>query len=213
MVFQLVQTLYWLALATWFGGAMFVTVASRVIFKTVQENKPILPHVLSVNLEGQHGTLLASTIMGNILATFIRIELGCCAILFVTLIAQLFLIDLHDPIVFLPTILRAGLLIAATAAVLYDWRLVWPRALQYRQEFLDHADEPERANPAKDSFDRYQKESVTLLEILLFLLLGMVLFSGGTTLRPAHYALPPATPHAGAMIHPDSEPAHVWASA
>jgi hypothetical protein len=195
MIFQLVQILYWLALATWFGGAMFVTVASRVIFKTVQENKPILPHVLSVNLEGQHGTVLASTIMGNILATFIRVELGCCAVLLATLIAQLFLIDLRDPAELLPTILRGGLLIAAAGTVVYDWQVVWPRAWRYRQEFLDHADEPELANPAKDLFDRYQKESVTLLEIMLFLLLGMVLFSGGTILRPAHYAAPPASGH------------------
>ena len=34
------------------------------------------------------------------------------------------------------------------------------------------------ANPAKDLFDRYHKESVTLLSIILFLLLGIILFSG-----------------------------------
>jgi hypothetical protein len=183
MAFQLVEILYWLALATWFGGAIFITVAYRIIFKTVQESHPILPHVLSVNLEGQHGTLLAGTIVGNILATFIRVELGCCALLALTLAAQACMVDLHDPAVFLAIILRAALLIAAALVVLYDWRRVWPRMWRYRQEFLDHADEPELANPAKDQFDRYQKESVTLLEILLFLLLGIVLFSGGASLR------------------------------
>jgi hypothetical protein len=191
MAFQIVQILYWLALATWFGGALFVAITSRIIFKTVQEHNPILPHVLSVNLEGQHGTLLAGTIVGNILATFIRIELGCAAALLLALAGQALLIDLHDPAMLVPLVLRGSLLLAAGIVVLYDWKAVWPRMWKYRQEFLDHADEPERANPAKDSFDRYQKESVTLLEVLLFFLLGMVLFSGGSTLRPATAPIAP----------------------
>jgi len=199
MAFQLVQILYWLALATWFGGALFVAVASRIVFKTVQESNPILPHVLSVNLEGQHGTLLAGTIVGNILATFIRIELVCCVILIVSLAGQAFFIDLHDPAVMVPLLLRAALLIAAGLVVFYDWRFVWPRMWRYRQEFLDHADEPELANPAKDQFDRYQKESVTLLEILLFLLLGMVLFSGGASVIPASHPVVPQQQHQGGV--------------
>jgi hypothetical protein len=196
MAFGLVQILYWLALATWFGGALFITVAYRVIFKTVQESNPILPHVLSVNLEGQHGTLLAGTIVGNILSSFLRLELGCGAVLIVTLAAQPFLIDTHDPAIFVPTLLRGGLLLAAVAVVIYDWRVLWPRIWRYRREFLDHADEPEIANPAKDQFDRYQKESVTLLEILLFLLLGIVLFSAGTSLSPMHHPVLPTSQNA-----------------
>jgi len=62
----------------------------------------------------------------------------------------------------------------------------------FRQQFLDHADEPETANPAKDQFDLYQKQSVMLLEILLFLLLGMVLFSGGSASVPTHSITPSA---------------------
>ena len=58
-LFQLVQIVYWLALATWFGGVLFVAIAAPAVFRTVRENNPVLPHVLSVNLEGQHGTLLA----------------------------------------------------------------------------------------------------------------------------------------------------------
>ena len=192
MAFQLVQIFYWLALATWFGGALFIAVASRVIFKTVQENNPILPEVLSVNLEGQHGTLLAGTIMGKILASFIRIELGCCAILAITLAGQAFLLDLHNQAVLLPLLLKTILLIAAAGVVVYDWRVVWPRMWDFRQKFLDHADEPETANPAKDQFDLYQKQSVQLLEILLFLLLGMVLFSGGTAVNAVHFNAPSA---------------------
>src|SRR5271154_3062993 len=149
MALQFMQIFYWLALAAWFGGAMFIAVASRVIFKTVHEHNPILPQVLSVNLEGQHATLLAGTIMGKILASFVRIELGCCCVLAVMLAGQEFLLDLHNQAVLLSLLLKAGLLIASAAVIVYDWRVVWPRMWSYRQEFLDHADEPEVANPAK----------------------------------------------------------------
>jgi hypothetical protein len=204
MLFQLVQIVYWLALATWFGGALFIAVAYRVVFKTVDASKPILPDVLSVNLEGQHGTLLAGTIVGNILATFIRIELGCAGAMLAALIAQAFLIDPHDPEIYTSTVLPGVMLLAATAVAVFDWRVVWPRTWRFRQEFLDHADEPERANPAKDQFDRYQRLSVTLLEFLLFLLLGMVLFSSagrpspkGITPTPQNLAVPSESTHAG----------------
>jgi hypothetical protein len=198
MALQLLQILYWLALATWFGGAVFIAVASRIVFKSVQEANPILPHVLSVNLEGQHGTLLAGTIVGNVFATFLRIELGCCAALAVALGTQALVTNLHDPQVLTFLLLRSSLLVAAAVVVIFDWRYVWPRLWRYRQEFLDHADEPEKANPAKDQFDRYQRQSVTLLELLVFLLLGMVLFSGAASTGPGFHAAQPETEHAAA---------------
>ena len=46
-------------------------VAAQVIMRTMHENNPLLPHVLSVNLEGQHGTLLAGTIIGNLISTLV----------------------------------------------------------------------------------------------------------------------------------------------
>lgn len=179
MTLQLVQFFYWLALATWFGGAMFIVIAFRVVFKTVQENRPILPQVLSVNLEGQHSTLLAGTIMGKILTSFLRVELGCGAVLAISLCIQAAMLDLHDQDVLIRLILNAVLLLGSAGVVVYDWRVVWPRMWLFREQFLEHADEPEIANPAKDEFDRYQQTSARLLQVLLFLLLGMVLFSVG----------------------------------
>ena len=76
-LFQLVQIVYWLALATWFGGVLFVAMAVPAIFRTVGENNPVLPHVLSVNLEGQHGTLLSGSIVGSLLARLARVQLIC----------------------------------------------------------------------------------------------------------------------------------------
>jgi len=93
-LFQFVQIAYWLALATWFGAVLFVALAPPVILRTMRDTKPVLPNVLSVNLEGQHGTLLAGTIMGNLIEPLIRLQLVCAGVLLVALAAQWFLIDL-----------------------------------------------------------------------------------------------------------------------
>jgi hypothetical protein len=76
-----VQIVYWLALSTWFGGVLFVALAAPVIFNTVRESNPILPTVLSVNLENQHSTLLAGSIVGNLIERLTRIEYACAAAL------------------------------------------------------------------------------------------------------------------------------------
>jgi hypothetical protein len=177
MLFDLVQTIYWLALATWFGGVLFIALAAPIIFRTVRDNNPILPTVLSVNLEGQHGTLLAGSIVANLLAALQRIELACAGGLFVAILGQWLVLRPTGGRELLFAILRTALYLAAVAIVVYDWRFVWPRISEHRREYIEHADEPDVANAAKDQFDRYHRESVTLLSVVLFLLLGMVLFS------------------------------------
>jgi hypothetical protein len=188
MAFQFVQILYWLALATWFGGVLFVAVAAPSIFRTVRKSKPILPDVLSVNLEDQHATLLAGAIVGNLLARLAQVELACAGVLVLAGIAQLFVIDLTDRNG-VAAILRAILLVGAVVLVVYHSRFVWPRILRFRGEYIAHADEPELANPAKEQFDAEHRRSVMLLQGVLFLLLGMILFSAnispkGRTLAP-----------------------------
>ena len=187
--FQLVQIVYWLALSTWFGGVLFVALAAPVVFRTVRDNNPVLPHVLSVNLEGQHATLLAGSIMGNLLARLARFQLACAAALLAAMVAHLFLANL-DGANHTGAIIRTALLLAAGGVVLYDGWVVWPQLWRHRQEFIEHADEPDVANPAKDEFDRGQRRSVTLLMAVLFLLLGVILFSGNITPRRAAPELP-----------------------
>ncbi len=182
MLFQFVQIAYWLALATWFGAVLFVALAPPVILRTMSEAKPILPNVLSVNLEGQHGTLLAGTIMGNLLGPLVKLQLMCAGVLLVTIVAQWFLIDLDGTNV-VPPILRSALFVAAVVLFVYDWRVVWPKIWKFRQEYIDHADEPDVANPALDQFDHYQAESLRTLMIITCLLLGIILFSAN--IRPA----------------------------
>jgi hypothetical protein len=181
-LFQLVQIVYWLALATWFGGVLFVAMAVPAVFRTVGESNPVLPHVLSVNLEGQHGTLLAGSIIGAMVARLARVQLICGAALLLTLIAHFFLADLTGANR-TAAVIRMALFFAAAAISLYDAWVVWPQAWRHRQEFIDNADEPDVANPARDLFDRGQRRSAALLTAVLFLLLGMILFSGNISRR------------------------------
>jgi hypothetical protein len=181
-LFQLVQIVYWLALATWFGGVLFVAMAVPAIFRTVGENNPILPHVLSVNLEGQHGTLLSGSIVGALLGRLAKVQLACMAALLLAIVAHFFLANLADQNR-TAAIIRTALFFAAAGVSLYDGWVLWPQIWRHRQEFIDHADEPEVANPAKDEFDRGQRRSVSLLMAVLFLLTGLILFSGNITRR------------------------------
>jgi hypothetical protein len=176
-MFQAIQIAYWLALSTWFGGVLFIAMAAPVIFRTVRDADPTLPKVLSVNLEGQHGTLLAGTIVANLLNVLLRVQLLCGAVLLVAILGQWFFIDRSPGLGLLLPILRTAMYLAAVGLLIYDWRVVWPRIQKFRQEYIDHADEPEVANPAKEQFDRYHQESVTVLRNVLFLLLGIILFS------------------------------------
>jgi hypothetical protein len=178
MLFPLVQVIYWLALATWFGGVLFIMMAAPVVFRTVKQHDPLLPHVLSVNLEGQHATLLAGTIVGDLIAMLFRIELLCAGVLFATIAAQWFLIDIRNPLNLAATLVRSALYVAATVIVIYDSRVLWPRIRISLKTFIEHADEPEVANPARDEFHSQTRQSLTLLTILVAILLAIVLFSG-----------------------------------
>ena len=197
-LFQLVQVVYWLALATWFGGVLFVAMAAPSIFRTVRESNPVLPHVLSVNLEGQHGTLLAGSIVGGLLARLARVQLICGAALLLALIAHFFLANMTGSNR-TAAIIRTALFVAAAAISLYDGWLLWPQVWRHRQEFIDNADEPDVANPARELFDRGQRRSVALLMAVLFLLLGVILFSGNITPRGS-------APGAGPRGTPPSSP-------
>ncbi|MCS7033489.1 MAG: hypothetical protein NZ561_05775 [Phycisphaerae bacterium] len=180
MAFQLVQFLFWLSLSTWFGVVLFIAAAAPVIFRTVREANPILPSVLSVNLQGQHGTLLAGSIVHNLLSHLKLVQAVAAGLLLVAMVLQSFLIDLSGTNGS-AALVRWGLWLAAAGVLLYDWLAIAPKLARFRKQYVDHADEPEIANPAKENFDRLHQRSVTGLQVLLFFLLGMILFSGSIT--------------------------------
>jgi hypothetical protein len=198
MAFALVQILFWISLSTWFGGVLFIAVAAPIIFRTVKQSNPILPTVLSVNLEGQHASLLAGTIVANLLNQLAYVELICAGGVLIGLVGQWLVTDIAGNHWLLP-MLRSAMYLAAVAVVLYDSRFLWPRILKQRDTYIEHADEPDVANPAKDEFDRLHRESVNLLFVRVALLLAMILFSGSITPRRA--ALPFPSAQASAAVH------------
>jgi hypothetical protein len=175
-VFQLIQTLYWLALATWFGGVLFIGIFAPIIFRTVRESNPTLPTVLSVNLENEHGSLLAGSIVASILRILSTIQLVCAAVVLATLICQWILMDRTRENITHASI-RSVLFVIAVALVCYDRWFVWPKAWRYREEYIENADDPEIANAAKEQFDRYHHESVRVLSIIIAALSLMIAFS------------------------------------
>lgn len=177
LLFQLVQTLYWLALATWFGGGLFLAMAAPVIFRVVNDARPLLPGVLSANLDNQHSTLLAGTIVSRLLSNLHRVQLAAMIVLAFTIAGQWALSRVSGAELVL-AILRTALFLAAALVAIYDWRVLWPRVLSARQRYIDNADNPDVANPALDEFNRLQRDAAAMLRNLLFLLLGMILFSG-----------------------------------
>jgi hypothetical protein len=191
MAFSLLQIVYWIALATWFGGVLFIAIAAPIVFRTVKDNNPILPTVLSVNLEGQHGNLLAGTIVANLIAQLVKIELICAGGLLIGLIGQWTLSETAGDNWLMP-LLRTGMFVATVGFVLFDWLSLWPKINLFRDQYIAHADEPDVANPANDEFNRYQRESEMLLRIRLALLLGLVLFSSNITPRRIEIQLPAA---------------------
>jgi hypothetical protein len=184
MPFQIVQIFYWLALSAWFGGVLFVMLAAQVVVRTAIQAKPILPNILAVNLENEHGTVLGGSIMGNLLAMLGVVQSICAAVVLVATVLQFFLIDLSGNNL-TAMYIRIALLILAAAAGGYDRYVLWPRIIRYRDEFIAHADEPEIANPAKDHFDREQRNSLNLLMMLCCLLTGLVLFSANISPSPS----------------------------
>jgi hypothetical protein len=191
MLFTFVQIAYWIALSTWFGAVLFVAMAPPIILRTVRDSNPILPNVLSVNLEGQHGTLLAGSIVAKLVEPLLVLELFCSGTLLIAIILQWIILHPQGKQIVEPA-MRSAFYLAATVFLIYDWRVVWPRIWRYRQEYLDNADSPEIANPALDQFDKYQAESVSILRNILFLLMGIILFSANIA-RPG-ITLPGASP-------------------
>jgi hypothetical protein len=186
MLLPLIDAIYWLSLATWFGCVLSCAVVPPIVLRVIRESDPTLPRVLSVNLDKQHSTLLAGDVVGAILSTLFRLQGVCCVAFLPVLIVKWFTIDLGGQRVAMPVLLSA-LYVLASLFMFYGWRIVWPKVLQHRQTYLDNADNPDVANAELDQFDRYSSELFSIVRNLLFALIGMLIFSAA--LRPVAVSL------------------------
>ena len=172
----LIDALYWLCLATWFGAVLFSAVAPPIIIRVIRGADPTLPRVLSVNLDHQHSTLLGGSVVAELLQLLFRIQAACAAGFLPVLIAKWFTVERTGPHLFIPIMVTA-LYVGATAFLLYGWRIVWPKVMQHRDTYIDNADDVDKANAELDLFDRYSGETASIFRNLLAMLLGMILFS------------------------------------
>lgn len=182
MLLQLIDAIYWLSLATWFGCVLCCAVVPPIVLRVITQADPTLPRVLSVNLDKQHSVLLAGDVVGAILSTLFRVQTVCCLAFLPVLIAKWFTVDLTGQRIAMPILLSA-LFVMAAAFMFYGSRVVWPKVLAHRQTYLDNADNPDIANAELDQFDRYSNELFSVVRNLLFALIGMLIFSAA--LRPA----------------------------
>lgn len=182
MLLPLIDAIYWLSLATWFGCVLSCAVVPPIVLRVVREADPTLPRVLSVNLDKQHSVLLAGDVVGAVLSTLFRLQGVCCVAFLPVLVVKWFTVDLSGQRVATP-ILLSSLYVLAAAFMFYGWRVVWPKVLTHRRTYLDNADNPDVANAELDLFDRYSGELNSIVRNLLFALIGMLIFSAA--LRPA----------------------------
>lgn len=187
MGFQLVQAAYWLALSLWFGSAAFVAIAANSIFETLKQEKPTLGHVLAVNLEDQHGVLLGSSIMSRLLGTIGLVQLVTAGVVIALTGVQFAIADVRGSNQG-AAIIRIVLALAAGALVAYDRFSLAPRLAKLRATYIENADTPETANPAKDAFDRDQQFALTILMAMVGILAGLILFS--SAIVPASTPVP-----------------------
>ncbi|MGA2498518.1 MAG: hypothetical protein ABSH20_12290 [Tepidisphaeraceae bacterium] len=180
--FQIVQSIYWLALTIWFGGLVFIAVAWPVIFTVVKEEDPTLPRVLSVNVDHDHAGLLAGTIVGSLIRHIGFIQLCCAAVVLLMLVCQWFVISesWHNR---LSGIARCSFFVGSAIMLVVDRYVVWPKAWKAREDFIENADDPDKANVICERFIRHQRESVRLMLYQLVLLSLVVVFSSAITPR------------------------------
>ncbi len=180
--FQLVQSVYWLVLATWFGSLVFIAVAWPIIVQVVREEDPTLPRVLSVNVDHDHASLLAGTIVGAIIRQIGLAQLCCAGALLLMLVLQWFVMNdnWHNRVA---GIARCSFFVGAAVMLAYDRRVVWPKAWKAREQFIENADDPEKANIYREQFIQLQRESVRLIFFQLVLLSLVIVFSSAITPR------------------------------
>jgi hypothetical protein len=176
MAYQLVQTLYWLSLAIWFGGTLFLGISWPVIFNVLREEDPTLPRVLSVNVDHDHAGLLSGTLVGALIRHFGRIQLICAGVLLASLVAQWFVVT-KDHYGMLAGVARCTLFVGAAGLLIADRFSVWPRVWAAREAFIENADDPEIANPIRERFNQLQLLSIRYLLLQLTLLSLMIVFS------------------------------------
>jgi hypothetical protein len=179
VIHQLVQTFYWAGLSTWFGAALFLMLATPIILRVLREEDPTLPRVLSVNLDSQHATLLALNLIGHLMQALTRVGLICAGAVLLGLISQA-LATTGSGAQVIRLIARTMLFLVGTGIALFEWLSLSRRVNHVRDQYIEYADDTDRAMKHRAVFERLHRQRMNLLFVLAASLLGLIFFSSST---------------------------------
>ncbi len=175
-MFPLVQAIYWFGIAAWFGTAVAVLISINSIFRTIKEHDPTLPKVLSVNIDGDHATLLAIDLLVSLLKLLNLVAIFGGTLVMVGGVGQLFLAETGGPRR-VELILRGMLLLCSVLLVIYGWRFTTPKLARGLKTYIDQADDPEARSKNRDQIIRCYRDAVVATGALACTLGGLILFS------------------------------------
>ena len=182
MIYQVVQILYSLVLSICLGSAIFLVLAAPVVFRVVRQRKVRLPEISAAALRDEHQTLLAGDIVAALLGRLGQVQIVClCAMLPLLIVSTLFA---SGTLQWVTLGEKAALYILTVSLVLYDRWKRFPITLKARQQYIEHADEPELAQQAKAEFEASHHAGERAYQMIVFLLLLLVLVSANP--EPRH---------------------------
>ena len=173
VLLQLIDAVSWAALSTWFGGALFLAVASGVIFRVHRDADPTLPRVLSVNIESDHASLLSAEVVSGIDRVYSLIGLVCAAVIVLLLVVR----SIVEPDGNGVRLVVGVVVLFGSILTAYQGRSLRPRIERARLDYIAHADDPEQSADARSRFNRFSREYLNVLMLQIAVLLAAILFS------------------------------------
>jgi len=177
IVYQSIQIFYWLILSLWIGSSVFLGIAAPAIFKSIATLRVRSGLHADPSLDEQQTAIVAGGVMSSLLTRQGRLQLLCAALLMPLMVAQWFVIDLSGNH-FIAAAIRFAIWAVLSLLLLYQWLSHYPRTLRHREEFLAAGpDNPEKADAARDAFEREHRRSEQLFMLGVFLLIGLLMLS------------------------------------
>ena len=174
---QVVQLLYLLGVSAWFGGLLLLTLGLPAVFVAVRDADPTLGRFVNVELEGQHVGLLSAR-LHEALAEAFRPVAWLSAVSATLAVAGQWVGQVADDFAGDPTrlTLRTLLLIVAGTLLLYDALRVAPRVRQARDSAEAAVRDTVKAELLSRDLEAARSERVTVSQIMLAALLGLIVF-------------------------------------
>jgi hypothetical protein len=175
-LYWLIETSYWAALSVWLGLTLSTLLRMPGLFRTMSEQDPTLPGVLSVNLDAQHATLLALRLIEDDLWLITRLGMVCAGVLVIGTTAHMVLTT-ETASMMIRSVIRAVAILAAVALALIVWFVAAPSSRSARLQYIAAADDTETALPARQRLETAHRRQVAAVFALAMALLAAVVFS------------------------------------